>query len=262
MIRSCAPTPLAATLVDGGLAQRVVGGGSYVMVDDLIYLEADLYRGLGYDVLNATGVTPVAGADKTRGLIPYWRVALQQDWGRHYVELGSYGLTASVLPGGIDIPGHSDRFTDTALDATYQFVLDPKKLISDMLSAHATLIHENASLGASKIATGVIKAHTLDTFRIDASYSIAATVTPTLQYFWTGGTSDSAYFGTPNGSPNSSGVIAELAYVPWGKSNSVISWGNVRFALQYVDYFRFNGASAKASDNNALYASVWLASHF
>ena len=60
------------------------------------------------------GITPVSGSDKARGLIPYWRVALQRDFGRHYVEFGGYGLTASVLPGGIDIPGRSDRFTDTA----------------------------------------------------------------------------------------------------------------------------------------------------
>ena len=257
-----APTPLAATLIDGGLAQRVAGGGAYAMVDDLLYIEADLYRGLGYDVLNAIGVTPVTGTDKVRSVIPYWRVALQRDFGRHYIELGSYGLTASVLPGGVDIPGRSDRFTDAALDATYQFVLDPRTTVSDMVSAHATAIHEIGSLGASQTAIGAAKAHTLDTFRADVSYSIAATVTATIQYFWTGGTRDSAYFATPAGRPNSSGTISEVAYVPWGKPNSLISWGNVRLALQYVDYFQFNGVSSKASDNNALYASVWFAAHF
>ena len=257
-----APTPLAATLVDGDLAQRVFGGGSYVMLNDLLYLEADLYRGLGYDVLNATGVTPVAGTDKTRGTIPYWRAALQQDFGRHYLEFGTYGLTASVLPGGVDLPGRSDRFTDTAIDTTYQFVLNPRSLVSDMVSAHATAIHENASLGASDAVVGAQKAHSLDTFRADVSYSIAATITPSAQYFWTGGTGDSAYFATPSGSPNSSGTIFELAYVPWGKPDSPIAWGNLRLAIQYVDYFRFNGSSAKASDNNALYGSLWLAAHF
>ena len=257
-----APTPLAATLVDGALAQRVFGGGAYVMVDDLVYLEADLYRGLGYDVLNATGVTPVSGTDETRGTIPYWRGALQQDFGRHYIELGSYGLTASVLPGGVNIPGRSDRFTDTAVDATYQFVLNPKSVVSDMVSAHATAIHETGSLGASELISGALKAHTLDTFRTDVSYSIAATVTSTAQYFWTGGTGDNAYFATPTGSPNSSGMIFEVAYVPWGKPDSPIGWGNLRVALQYVDYFRLNGSSVKASDSNALYASLWLATRF
>jgi hypothetical protein len=257
-----APTPLAATLIDGGLGQRVAGGGAYAMWNDLVYLEADLYRGLGYDVLNATGIVPVADTDKTRGLIPYWRIAVQQDFGRHYVQAGAYGLSASVLPGGIDIAGQADRFTDTAFDANYQFIFDPKSVVSDMISAHATLIHEDASLDASQVLVGALKAHTLNTFRADVSYSFAASITPTIQYFNTSGTTDAAYFGTPNGSPNSSGFIAEIAYAPFGKPDSLISWGNIRFALQYVDYIRFDGTTRNASANNTLYLSVWAAAHF
>ena len=53
------------------------------MWNDLVYVEADLYRGEGYDMLNATGIVAVAGTDKTRGLIRYWRIAVQRDFGRH-----------------------------------------------------------------------------------------------------------------------------------------------------------------------------------
>ncbi len=257
-----APTPLAAALIDGGLGQRVAGAGAYLMWNDLLYIEADVYRGLGYDVLNATGIVPVANTDKTTGAIPYWRVALQRDFGRNYLQIGTYGLSASVLPGGITVPGRSDRFTDTALDANYQFSFDPKSVTGDMISAHATMIHEDASLHASEIGRGALVSHGLDTFRADVSYSFAATITPTIQYFQTNGTNDSAYWGTPNGSPNSSGIITEIAYVPWGKPDSFISWGNVRFAVQYVSYFRFDGATHNASANNALYLTVWAAAHF
>jgi len=257
-----APAPQAATLIDGGLAQRVAGGGVYMMWNDLLYVEADLYRGLGYDVLNATGILPVTGTDKTQGVIPYWRVALQHDFGRHYLQVGTYGLSASVLPGGIAVPGQVDRFTDVAFDSNYQFVVDPKSVVSDMVSAHATYIHEYASLGASQALYGSSATHGLNTFRTDVSYSIGATVTPTLQYFQTGGTTDVAYYGTPTGRPNSNGVIAEIAWVPFGKPDSLISWGNIRLAVQYVNYFRFNGDSHRASANNALYFSVWAAAHF
>jgi len=257
-----APTPLAAALIDGGLGQRVIGAGAYSMWNDLVYFETDLYRGLGYDVLNATGIVPVAGTDKTTGVIPYWRVALQQDFGRHYVQVGTYGLSANVLPGGVDIPGRTDQYTDLALDSNYQFVFNPKNVTSDMISAHATLIHEDASLQASQAIVGANPKHGLNTFRADVSYSFSATITPTIQYFQTNATNDSAYWGTPNGSPNSSGIIAEIAYVPWGKPDSLISWGNVRFAVQYVSYFRFNGQTNNAAANNALYFSVWAAAHF
>ena len=94
------------------------------------------------------------------------------------------------------------------------------------------------------------------------SYSFGATITPSIQYFQTNGTSDAAYYATPNGSPNSNGVIAEIAYVPWGKPDSFITWGNVRFAVQYVSYFRFDGVTNNAAANNALYLSVWAAAHF
>jgi hypothetical protein len=257
-----APTPLAATLIDGGLGQRVLGAGGYAMWNDLVYLEADLYRGLGYDALNATGIVPVTGSDKTSGLTPYWRAAVQQNFGRHYVEVGGYGLSAAILPGGIQTTGLTDRITDTALDANYQFVIDPKSVVSDMLSAHATFIHEDAALHASQALSGANPSHGLNTFRADLSYSIAATVTPTLQYFQTSGTSDAAYWGTPNGSPNSAGLIAEIAYVPWGKPDSPIAWANLRLAAQYVSYFRFDGSSSHASANNALYFSLWTALHF
>jgi hypothetical protein len=257
-----APTPLAAALIDGGLGQRVAGGGGYMMWNDLVYAEVDVYRGLGYDVLDATGIVPVANTDKTIGAIPYWRLALQQNFGRSYFQAGTYGLSASVLPMGVDIPGRVNRFTDTALDANYQFVLNPKTVISDMISAHATFIHEDASLPASEIISGARPSHGLDTFRADVSYSLGATVTPTIQYFQISGTNDAAYWGTSNGSPSSSGVIMEIAYVPWGKPDSFISWGNVRFAIQYVSYFRFDGTTNAASNNNALYLTVWAAAHF
>jgi hypothetical protein len=256
-----APTPLASALIDGGLSQRVAGGGAYAMWNDLLYAEVDLYRGLGYDVLNATGIVPVYGSDKTKGLIPYWRLALQQNVGRHYFEFGTYGLTASVLPGGLDV-GYANQVTDAALDANYQFRFDLKNVTSDMISAHATWIAENATTKASQIILGSNPTERLNTFRADVSYSFGATITPTIQYFQTAGSSDMAYWGTPSGSPNSSGVVAEIAYVPFGKPDSIISWGNIRFAIQYVNYFRFDGGTHNATGNNALYLSVWAATHF
>jgi hypothetical protein len=257
-----ATTPIAATRIDGTLAQRVAGGGAYAMWNDLLYVEADLYRGLGYDVLNATGVVPVAGTDKTRGLIPYWRLALQHQFGRSYMQIGTYGLTSSVLPAGVDLFGPTDRFADIAVDANYQFTFNPRDVTSDLISAHATFIHEDASLKASAALTGATQSNTLDVFRADVSYAIGATVTPTVQYFYTGGSRNLIYWGTPNGSPNSSGMISEIAYVPWGKPNSFITWGNIRVAAQYVTYFKYNGTVSHASDNNALYLSVWAAAHF
>ena len=111
---SLAPTPAAGTLVDGGLAQTVIGAGGYALWNDLLYVEADLYKGLGRDVRNALGVVPVSGTNSYESVIPYWRVALQHDFGDHYLELGTFGLFSNVFPGGADNLGHSDHLTDVA----------------------------------------------------------------------------------------------------------------------------------------------------
>ena len=257
-----APGPAASTLVDGALGQHVAGLGSYIDWNDLVYLETDLYRGLGYDVLNATGQVPITGTDRVEGEVPYGRIALEQQLGRSDFELGGYGLHAAIDPGGGFAGGRLDHYTDLAADANYQFIVNPRSVTSDMLSAHATYIHESGSLDASADLLGLDPDHDVEEFRADASYSIGATWTPTIQYFQVHGNTDPIAWGTPNGSPNSSGYIAELAYVPWGKPDSPFSWGNLRLAVQYIGYLQFNGTGVRASDNNDVYFSIWGAAHF
>jgi hypothetical protein len=193
-----APTPMASTLVDGGLGQRVVGVGMYTLWNDFLYLEGDLYKGLDAPTMTALGQVPDDG-DQTTSFIPYARVAMIKDWGdkKNHAEIGAYGLSAK-----------------------------------------------------------------LDTMRFDVSYSFAATVTPSFQYFRTVGTSDANYWTTPNGSPNSDGMILEVAYVPWGKPDSPFPNMNVRLAVQYINYFSFDGMYANASKNNNFYFSLWTAMKF
>jgi hypothetical protein len=104
--------------------------------------------------------------------------------------------------------------------------------------------------------------HALDTARFDVSWSFAATVTPSVQYFRTTGTTDSSYWGSPTGSPSSDGMIFEVAYVPFGKPSSPFPNMNLRLAVQYVNYFSFNGSSANATNNNNVYFSLWTAMKF
>ena len=259
-----APTPTASTLVDGGLGQRVAGVGVYTLWNDLLYLESDVYRGLNAPTLRALGQVPGDG-DQTAAFVPYARVALIKDWGSksHHAEIGAYALSANVVPGGDQTLGFAVRKTDVALDATYQFISDPSKVTSNRLSAHATYVHETAIMASGAPAlTGALPDHWLDSMRFDVSYSFAATVTPSAQYFRTTGTADANYWTTPNGSPNSDGMILEIAYVPWGKPDSPFQNMNVRLAVQYVNYFSFDGSYADASRNNHFYFSLWTAVKF
>ena len=257
-----APTPLAAVRLDGSFAQSVLGLGAYAMWDDWIYSEVDLYRGLGRDVRNATGIVPVANNDSVVDTAPYWRFAIQHDERRVSWEIGTYGITASILPGNA-MPGmRPDRFADVAADANLQFTFQPRKIASDILSVHATLINESQNLGAAELLPRSEPHGHLRTMRADISYSIAATITPSIQWFETKGSNELGYWQTPDGSPASSGSVLEIAFVPFGKADSAIKWGNLRLAAQYILYTRYDGQVRGAANQNAVYLSAWAAWHF
>lgn len=258
-----ARTPAAATRIDGAFAQSVLGLGGYTLWNDWIYAEADLYRGLGRDVRNATGILPVAGSDSVVDTAPYWRLAVQHGGGKRLDwEIGAYGLSAAVLPAGYSPLGRADRFTDLAIDTNWQYTAVPRLVASDIVSLHATLIGETQDRAASALLRGAARHGDLTTIRADISYSIAATIVPSAQIFRTSGSTDAAYWGPPGGNPGSSGAIAEIAYVPFGKPGSPIAWGNLRLALQYVAYSEFNGQGHGASAQNTIYLSAWAAWHF
>jgi hypothetical protein len=252
---SLAPSPVASPLLSGRLSQRVAGVGFYSLWNDLLYWEADLYKGLNDSALEAVGQVPVTSGDRTTHIMPYGRLAFIRDWDSHHVELGALGLSTSLVPGRNQTFGLDTRKTDWAADATYQFISNPAKVTSDRLSAHAIYIRETASTdaGPGQTLNGQLPDHSLDTIRFDLSYSFAATVTPSVQYFRTTGTADPKYWSTSNGSPNSDGMIFEVAYVPWGKPDSPFPNFNLRLTAQYVTYFSFNGTSANARNNNAFF---------
>ena len=250
---SLAPAPAASTIIDGGLSQVVLGGGGYALWNDLIYAEADVYKGLGRGIRNALGVVPVSGTNSVDGVIPYWRIALQHNFGDHYLELGSFGLTANIFPGGDQSTGRSDNLIDTALDATYLYSDDGRHTVT----GYVTYIHERQTLDASSLLLGANAHDTLSTFRINGSYSYKNTYTVSAQRFQTSGTSDTALYG---GSPDTAGWNLELAYVPSGKPGIALPYDfNARLSLQYTFYDRFDGARSRASDNNTLFLMLWLA---
>jgi hypothetical protein len=252
---SLAPGAIAAPLVSGGLSQRVAGGGVYTLWSDLLYFETDVYKGFDAEALKAVGQVPVDGGDRTTTFMPYARLALIRDWQNHHVEIGAFALSANVVPGRRQTFGLATRKTDLAVDATYQYITDPARVTSDRLSAHAIYIHEGAEMEAGPLQarTGELLNHALETTRADISYSFAATFTPSIQYFRTTGTTDIKYWATPNGSPNSDGMIFELAYVPWGKPESLFPNLNFRLVGQYVNYFTLNGSTTNVRGNNLFF---------
>jgi hypothetical protein len=253
-----APQGAAATLIDGGLGQQVVGLGAYAMWNDWIYLEGTAYRTAiqGHNTpldSSATGVIPTVA--------PYWRLAIQHSFGVNYVEVGTYGLAADQYLNGVS--GLVDRFLDYAADAQLEHPLGTN---GGAIILRTTWIHETSSLralAADSIQGAAQPDHNLETFRLNVSAMPNALLGATLGYFQTVGTRDSLLYapsavsGSQNGRPETSGVIGEIDFNPWQ---------NTRLGVQYTYYGTFNGGyrgydgfGRKSTDNNTLYLLAWLA---
>lgn len=257
---SAAPTPMAAPLLfNAGLAQQVAGLSAYIWWNDSVYAEVGAYRSAPQGTGATVGPLDSAQSDVIDGVAPYWRLAYERDWARNALSVGTYGLAIKRFPGnGVALAGLTNRITDTAVDAQYQYLGD-----DHIFSAQTTWVHERQSLDASfNAGTAANQSNTLNGFRLGGSYYYQRKYGAGLGYFSVTGSADSILYapasvtGSATGSPDSRGWTAELDYLPWQ---------NVKIALQYTAYSKFNGASSNydgsgrnASDNNTWYLLAWI----
>jgi hypothetical protein len=249
---AAAPTPAAAALIDRQLGQRVAGMTAYLMWNEHVYLEAGGYGAAPVGINRPIDSADVAAFGLVQGVAPYWRLAFPNQWGNHYLSIGTYGISARVAPGGIT--GPTNRFTDIAVDLAYFASLG-----ANSFSIDATWIHERQrwDAGGTENAT-----NSLNTFRFDAMYHIGHLYALTLAPFITTGTQDTLLYvaaplnGSRTGRPDNNGLIAEVDIMPWQ---------NLRLQFQYVAYGKFNGektdydgSGRNAADNNTLYILTWL----
>ncbi len=250
-----APSPMAATLIDGGLEQQVMGLGAYSLFNNVLYTELTAYRSAPQGAampLDNTATNTISG------VVPYWRLALQHEAANTSMMLGTFGFAAKLFPEGVT--GPTNRYTDLAVDAQAEQRRGTGEFIerASLISEHQLL---DASLAAGNATTAKANLHTV---RASASYLPNLRYGFTLGAFQTGGTTDPLLYpsapvaGSATGSPTSSGEIGEVNYVPWQ---------NTRLGLQYTVYNKFNGGSTaydepggrSAKDNNTLFLYLWLA---
>jgi len=263
-----APTPAAGTLIES-LGGQVVGATTYMMWNNLLYIEGGGYTSLPRNIQQGVG-TFDPGQNKIDGGAPYWRVALQHNHNGHYGAIGSFGMQANVNPQRLQGAG-TDKYTDFGFDATYQYLAN----LAHIFELNATYIRENRDMSAS-VALGFAgkQNSSLDTVRIRGAYTFRQTYSLNLSYGQTSGTADNVIYsfadpisGSRSGKPNNQAFIAELSYAPFVKSTSILStFANLRVALQYVHYFQFNGGirnydgfGRNAAGNDTLYLNGWLA---
>lgn len=253
------PGIAAAALIDGGLGTSQVGGATaYAMINNLLYLEAGAYDSFSNSLQRGLAGALSDSFIKLDGPAPYWRTALQYDWKGHFFALGHYGMSADVLlPNSFgDNSNGADHFTDVAFDATYQYMANPRHIFE----VKTTYIYEDQNLSASR--SGGTGNTGLNTFKFNAAYTFDQTYGVTFGYNNVTGSRNGNVYPSgafPFNKPNSEYFTAELVYVPFGKSGSLMSpWLNIRTSLQYIGYSQFDGVGTSANANNTFMMNGWL----
>ncbi len=252
---SVAPGSATSTLIDGTLGGEVAGLSGYLYWNSAVYAEVGAYRSSPLGTVQPFDST---ASGIINGVAPYWRLAFTKQFGDNYLELGTYGMYAKRQPGAFASGGDGDAFTDLALAFEYM-----RPLGHDQLTVTGTWIHEARSMGAS-VAAGLasVTSQKVDVFRVRGTYHAGQLWAFSLMPFLSSGTTDptlypaAAVSGSLAGSPNTTGLLAEVDYNPWQ---------NARISLQYTAYGKFNGRAnnydgggRSASDNNTLYLVTWL----
>lgn len=248
----------AQAATDMRLAGRVGGPGVYALWNDLLYAELVLYRNTKTGPFRPLG-WGVEKDDLVRGTAPYWRVAVQRDFGSHFFHVGAFGLSAKIFTDAEDQSVGTDRFRDFAIDGQYHYTAG-----DHLLSAHAVTIREKQRLDAA-FAAGLASnsANTLRTTRADVHYWYKRTIGGGIQVFRITGNEDQLRYntgdpvmGSINGSPNTRGWMLDLNYLPVQ---------NVKLAVRYTSYRQFNGAGSdydgfgrNAKDNNSVFLLGWF----
>jgi len=247
-----APGPSAATLISDPLGGTVAGLGAYAYWNGTAYLELSAYQTLKNNFLDTMGISSVD--QEIDGTAPYWRFALDHNFGRHYLEAGAFGLDADTYPGEDHTSGETDNYVDLGLDAQYEYTGE-----DDVITTRVAWIDEQQKLDASyALGDAAGRSNHLDTLNLNTSYLYRQTYGLTVGYNHTGGSSDAQLYG---GSPDSDAYTVQLDWMPLNKTagpGAVESTFNPKFSIQYVAYTKLDGVSSKASDNNTLYLQAWL----
>lgn len=255
---SVSPGPITSTKLEagaGGIGQNAAGIGVYAWYAHSLYAEFSVYtaaiRG-GAHPLDSTQSSVV------HGVSPYWRLAYEYRWNRNSISLGTYGIIARMHPGnGTPLQGPTDEYKDTAVDFQYQFIGE-----DHLFTVLSNYIDEKQTLDASVNVFSANARNDLKSFKIVGEYSYQRMIGGSLGYFNTTGSVDPMLYaqadvgGSLNNSPNSSGTVMEINYLPWL---------NTKLQLQYVRFDKFNGSSTNydgagrnAADNDTLYLLAWL----
>ena len=241
------PSPTSSQFIDGnapypGFAAggNIAGITAYAYWNQMVYAEFGGYRtAKGLFRFMSAGLND-ADVTKLKGINPYWRLAVNREWGAHSLMVGTSGMVARVYDDPLDTSDasttHRDR--DLGVDAQYQYLLDPHSVTAQLAY---TRNHHSYSAASEQANTS----DTSNVMRTKLTYVYQAKYGASLGSF------------SLTGSTNSTtrGLTYEAFWTP-------IQY--IRIGAQYTAYSRFDGAAnnydglgRNAGDNNSLFLYVW-----
>ena len=294
------PSLTSSRFIDGsapypsyGSGGNIAGLSAYAFWNQTIYAELGGYRtSRGLFSFMSAGLDD-ASTTKLRGVNPYWRLAYNRQWGAHNLMVGTSGMLARVYDNPLDTsdPASTHRYRDVAVDAQYQYLLDPHSVTAQWV--YTSNQHRYpAALGNQPVAfvdaggNALANTNATDTnhvLRAKLTYVHQAMYGGSLGLFNLSGSNNTANLtagydpvtltinpdpnaaapstrrvdGNRTGGPGTRGLTFEAFWTP-------IQY--LRVGAQYTAYSRFNGASENydgfgrnARDNNSLFIYTWLA---
>ena len=287
------PSPTSSRFVDGnapytgyGAGGNIAGLTAYAYLNRSIYAEFGGY-GTSKGVMSFMSAgTHAADTTQLRGLNPYWRLALNREWGPHALMVGTSGMVAEAYDDPLDTSSSSTvhRFKDLGFDAQYQYLLDPHSVTAQFAymrnhTRYSADARANADAPFYQPGGGVLLApgnasDTTHTLRAKLTYVYQARYGASLGAFRLTGSTNTAnqsagydVSGVPtrtdgagsnlSGNPGTNGWTVEGFWTPMQY---------MRIGAQYTAYGRYNGAThnydgfgRNARDNNTLFLYTWVA---
>ena len=294
------PSPGSSRFIDGNTPYPGFGsGGNIAGLSAYAFLNRSFYFELG-GYGTARGLTSfmsagLAKADKTvlQGINPYVRLAYNREWGPHSLMLGATGMTAKVFADALDTsdPSTLHHYRDLALDAQYQYLLDPHAVTAQLVLTSNR--HRYPAAQANQPVAFVDSAGNPlpNTNASDTNHLVRGKLTYVYQakygasagFFNLTGSSNTAYLtagldpGTLTINPDPAALAPSTRLVDGNRSANPATRGltleafwsplqYLRIGAQYTAYSRvaglsknYDGFGRNASDNNSLFVYTWVA---
>lgn len=236
----------------------------------LVYAEVGAYQ----STRNAGGISPFArlgmsapDSRPARGLSPYWRLALNHDWGAHGATIGLHGLSARLDVDPADARSPSIRSQEFGIDGQYRYASEPYGVSARVSFTREKQRYDDPVWNIETPAYGgalANSANTVDLLKANATYTYQARYGASLSYVSATGTQGAFLHG------------ADPLFAPFNNASGTRVWipeifltpaQYLRIGLQYYKYTRFAGGAAaydgspagSARDNDLIFIYLWSA---